>query len=348
MSAALFYGWKAFDQEVVEAIGDGSPAHVDKRADGGMSCPLDGHDDRLAWKDRDYKRGTERHWQPPVSFRVTPTYILCERLDNFIVGHDLVSAAIKGEWGKAETHRLGHENSEDAVSFNVFRSLQEAGSLHLVSQLVIGSPTPEPDLYLWGRRIYPDGSSAAWPELQAVRDRVERRHAQQTEPDVCLHIPDWGWIFIEAKLAHGIKTSQTAKKMDAWLSLYPAYATTLFDLERMKEIKHGHFPEQLLRNMLFADSIRGPHEWAHVVALGRKGDKTPISDWISACLASDCTVTTSQLTWEEIYQALPSEFDALSNLRRYFERKNYALRPAFDLGARSGPRSRRPDTSVGR
>lgn len=329
----MSYGWQDFDPEIVKAIAAARPECVVKKLGGGMACPLVGHDEWLAWQDDDYTNGTVAHGKPPVSFRVSPTYILSEPLDNFIVGHDLVSEAIDGHWGKAETARLGHENSEDAVSFNVFRSLQEAEALHLVAQLVTGSPTSEPDLYLWGRRIHLNGGSSPWPELRAARQKVEPDHQQQTEPDVCLHVPDWGWIFIEAKLAHGIKTSQSTAKMEAWLALYPAHAPTLFDLRRIAKVKHGNFPEQLLRNIVFADLVRGDNEPAHVVALGRKRDKTAISDWLSACLAAECTVSTSHLTWEEIYKALLSDSDGLSNLRGYFEQKSYSLRRAFDLDA---------------
>src|SRR4051812_36168263 len=119
-----------------------------------MTCPLVGHGEWLTWQGATHKDGTVSHGSPPVVFRVSPTYILDECLDNFITGHDLVKAAIQGDWGKAETHRLGYENSEDAVSFNVFRSLQEAGELKRVAQLITRIPVSEPDLYLWGRQIH--------------------------------------------------------------------------------------------------------------------------------------------------------------------------------------------------
>ncbi len=327
----MSYGWKDFDPEVVEGIGARHPEHVVKQPGGGMTCPLVSHDEWLLWQDDNYAKGTVPHGEPPVAFRVSPTYILRNPLDNFIVGHDLVAAAINREWGKAETGRLGSENSEDAVSFNVFRSLQEAGALSLVAQLVTGSSTAEPDLYLWGRRINLDGTSSSWPELQSVRTKVEPKHRQQTEPDVCLHVPGWGWIFIEAKLAHGIKTSESAEKMDAWLALYPSHSPTLFDLGSIAEVEHSQFPEQILRNVVFADLIRADDELAHVVALGRGGDPTPINDWVSACLSFDCSVSISHLTWEEIYKALPSESEELSKLRDYFEQKSYRLRRAFAL-----------------
>jgi hypothetical protein len=325
------YGWRDFDQAIVKAIAGGGPEHIVKQPSGGMKCPFVGHEDWLTWQGDTHADGTVPHGSPEVVFRVKPTYILSERLDNFIVGHDLVSAAINNEWKKAETHRLGFENSEDALTFNVFRSLQEAGELQRVARLVTEQLTPEPDLFLWGRQINKDGTSNTWHELQAVRRKVEGTHGQPTEPDVCLHVHGWGWIFIEAKFGFGIKTSESAKKMKSWLALYPRYAPLLFDLEQIANVRHREFPEQLLRNMVFAHLIRAKGELAHVVALGRAKDKTPIEEWVAACLASDCPVTTSRMSWEQIYRALPADSAELAPLRSYVENKSYALRPAFSL-----------------
>lgn len=44
-----------------------------------------------------------------------------------------------GSSGKAEIHRLGNENSGDALTWNVFRSLQDAGLLHLLTPLLCDS-----------------------------------------------------------------------------------------------------------------------------------------------------------------------------------------------------------------
>jgi hypothetical protein len=188
----------------------------------------------------------------------------------------------------------------------------------------------EPELFLWGRRINRDGSTEGWTELQAIRDRVEPKHRQQTEPDVCLHVPDWGWIFIEAKFDFGIKTAASDEKLRAWCNLYPSHARSLFDIDRLAAAKPREFPEQLLRNMIFAELIRGG-ENAHVVALGRKKDQTPIATWVEACLAESCAVATSVMTWEQIYHALPPADERVAPLRAYLENKSHSLRPAFDL-----------------
>jgi hypothetical protein len=70
---------------------------------------------------------------------------------------------------------------------------------------------------------------------------------------------------------------------------------------------------------------------AHVVALGREKDPTPTSAWCAACVASGCTVTTSVMSWEQIYGALPTGDGLLAELLGYLEAKSHSLRPAFNL-----------------
>jgi hypothetical protein len=326
------YSWRDFDQSLVRRIASADPRYLDKQSAGGMKCPLLGHEGEwLRWQGSDHVRGTVPHSSPELAFRVAPTYILSDRLANFIVGHELIQAALNGDWDKAETHRLGHENSEDALTFNVFRSLQECGHLARIAELVTGGAVAEPpELFLWGRRINRDGSTESWPELQAIRDRVEPEHGQQTEPDACMHVRDWGWIFIEAKFDFGIKTATSAEKLQAWCELYPSQAPTLFDREYLAAVAPTQFPEQLLRNVVFAELIRGGEE-AHVVALGRELDRTPIAAWVAGCLADSCAVSTSVMAWEQIYRALPLAGSEIARLRDYFEAKSHSLRPAFNL-----------------
>lgn len=145
-------GWPDFDDHIVGKLRGGDPAALDKSLGGGMQCPFAGHDDRLRWHDEGYTKGTQAHGEPAVPFRVSPTYILEDPLENFIVGRDLVAGALQGTWKKAETSRLGYENSEDALSWNVFRALQEAGQLDLAARVLTGIEiTGDVELLLWGR-----------------------------------------------------------------------------------------------------------------------------------------------------------------------------------------------------
>jgi hypothetical protein len=189
-------------------------------------CPLKEHPGhRLLWRGGSHRKGTEYHGDPPASFRVSPTYVLKHPQDNFIVSHELLGQLE----GKAETWRLGNENSEDALSFNVFRSLQKAGALREAARLLTGvEMTTEPELIVWGRRL----SSAAThpvPELQAALSVLEAWPGQKTEPDVILRVPHWGWVFVEAKLASPTSTLKgKPEKLKNWGSVYGG--SGIFDL----------------------------------------------------------------------------------------------------------------------
>ena len=148
------YGWRDFDQEVVEGLVENDSRFIDRRGNGWILSPLLGHyDTRLPWKDDNYKRGSVPAGDPPVSFRAAPTYVLEHPLDNIIAGREVIAEAVAGAWRHGEAGRLGNETSEGAVTWNVLRSLQEAGRLGVAaSAFTARSVDTEPALGFWGRR----------------------------------------------------------------------------------------------------------------------------------------------------------------------------------------------------
>ena len=85
-------------------------------------------------------------------------------LQNGFVGHPF----------KYESHRLGSENSEDALSWNVFRSLQEGGQLARVAGMITGEfLSYEPFLYLWGI-CTTDDELKPWSLLMSTRAGRQR------------------------------------------------------------------------------------------------------------------------------------------------------------------------------
>ena len=325
-------GWSDFDADIVAKLRGGDPAAINKAPDGGMQCPLAGHDEWLRWHAEGYTKGTQPHGEPPLTFRVSPTYILDDPLENFIAGRELVAGALRGEWKKAETFRLGYENSEDAVSWNVFRSLQQTGQLRRAASVLAGVECEaEPELMLWGRRIDLDTTTPT-PEIQKALDTLEPTHTQQTEPDVVLRVPDWGWIFVEAKLSSPTSTyADKPAKLEAWRQRYADPTPGLFDTGALASADHKTFPEQLLRNVAVAHAVRANGERAVVVALVRQRYADVVRDWGVDYMAADAPVATRSVTWEQLYAALPPAGADLSTLRIYMERKSVGLLPAFDL-----------------
>jgi hypothetical protein len=287
-------------------------------------CPLAAHDShRLAWRSGDYRRGTEFHGVPPVSFRVSPTYVLEHARDNFIVAHELLAQLE----GKAETWRLGNENSEDALSFNVFRSLQEAGALGEAAQLLAGVEVgAEPELIVWGHGL---GASSAYhvPELHVALTELETWPGQKTEPDVILRVPGWGWIFVEAKLASPTTTFVgKPERLKGWVSTYGG--SGIFDVAAIDAADHARFPEQLLRNVAVAHRVAGPERLA-VIALVREANAPSVHAWAGGYVADDSIITGSA-TWEQLYR-LTAGREELAALREYMADKSVNLRRAFAL-----------------
>lgn len=328
-------GWRSLDQRVVAGLHRRDPAVVLPSPGGRIRCPLVGHDHWLSWKDGDLRKGTEAHGEPSLRLRVSPTYILDDPLENFIAGRELVMEALSGAWGKAETARLGHENSEDAVSWNVFRSLQEAGQLKLAVQVLAGVEIDrEPELILWGRRVHRSHTAPA-PEIERALDELEPAFTQQTEPDIVLRVPDWGWIFIEAKFSSPTSTyTGRSHKLEAWIERYAADFPGIFNRAALAGAKPKAFPEQLLRNVAVAHAVRAAGERAVVVALVREDYASAVQDWATPYLTPAGPIAAGSGTWEQLYAALPRD-DGLAVLRGYLEDKSAELRRAFKLGSRS-------------
>jgi len=325
-------GWSDFDQEVVEGLVENDSRFINRRAGGWIASPLLGHyDNQLPWKDDNFKKGSLPVGDPPVSFRAAPTYVLERPLDNAIAGRELIAEAVAGRWGNPEAARFGNENSEGALTWNVFRSLQESHRLAVVIRALTGfEPTAEPDLFYWGRHITSDAATS-WEELATTLDGFDPGATQHTEPDVSLHVPGFGWVVIEASFGPSSDAFDDPARVEEFLELYAAACPGLFDEERIRTTRLRDVPPLLLRTLAIAHSLRANGERAVVIALVREIDTADVERRVDRCLAGTAEVEFRRVTWESLYRALDPADPALEVLRRYLERKSFGLRPAFAL-----------------
>lgn len=326
------YGWRDFDQEVVGGLVDNDARFINRRAGGSIASPLLGHyDTQLAWKDDNFKKGSVPVGDPPVSFRSAPTYVLERPIDNAIAGRELIAEAIAGRWGNPEATRFGNESSEAALTWNTFRSLQEAGRLGAVVSVLTGyEPAAEPELFTWGRRITLDATTE-WEELGATLDALEPDVTQHVAPDVCMHVAGFGWVVIEARFGPSSDAFDDAASVEEFLAGYGPACPGLFDEERIRTTRLRDVPPVLLHTLAIARSLRAAGERAIVIALVRESDTADLERRIDRCLAATADVMFHRVTWESLYRALDPADLALVSLRDYLESKSYGLRPAFAL-----------------
>jgi hypothetical protein len=268
------------------------------------------------------------------------------RLRNFIVQPDLARTVALAKGMKVEAHRLGHEMSEDALSWNVFVGLAVAGKLREAAQLLTGRALrSEPSLYLWGRYIdLRHGDPAVYPELSRVRAELEQGISIPTEPDIMLIAPGEMLICIEAKfgsrnpLAHDSRTA-AGEKPTTREGLLARYLEPSEYAKRcvLRDQIGKRFHSQLFRNIVFACEMAGELPW-HVVNLVSDTQIDHADDSFAPPTADVCCYLDrdhqncfTYRTWEDLHAKLIRDHADLEGLDVYLRGKSAHYHPAFKL-----------------
>ena len=256
------------------------------------------------------------------------TYSYQDVRRNIIADPDALAAEIVGHPGKFEGGRLQLERSEDAVSWNVFRSFQNAGLLHEVASAMVGVARPdEPDLYLWGIRMTGRGFPT-WDLLAAARRFFEASlpvDRPLTEPDIALHLPGRYLILIEAKFTspngtyvRGPRRSKADLTLDELLTIYRAPSLRILDSQEANRRGRVHY--QLWRNTVFAEWMAGqdaPSTEAYHVNLVREGFEHEAAEEFGGLVRPEFRNRFQQATWEGLHSIARRHPASLGLLCRY-------------------------------
>jgi hypothetical protein len=281
------------------------------------------------------------------------TYTYQSAPRNIIASPDLFERHVLQNPFKYESHRFGFERSEDAVSWNVFRSLQEAGALAQIGELFTGERSPiEPHFYLWGLDLSEDRFEP-WRLLVAARERFESAlpvERPQTEPDIALHLPGRYLVLIEAKFTspnttyeRGPRRDKQSLTLDELLDIYDDERLTIINRQNAHAANRVHY--QLWRNTVFAEwmaQLDHPRTKAFHVNLVREGYEQESGQEFQRLLSAGYENRFRQVTWESLYRATQGE-GRLALMHRYLETKTAGLARAFQLGKSSvgSPATRR-------
>ena len=275
------------------------------------------------------------------------------RLRNFRIRPELAREIALQSGAKAESHRLGYEMSEDALTWNVLVGLAEAGRLRQALRFLTGRDVEaEPALYLWGQLIDVTTTRKRGPfqQLEMIRKRLENGIGRfKTEPDAMLVIEGQLLVCIEAKFASGNplareatvkageKPTDRATLLRRYLDQSGPETRRIIDRRGIGETFHS----QLFRNVVFASEMADGHDW-HVVNLvsstqwarGRESKrysfKSP-EEHVRAFLHPSRKQSFCFRTWEDLHKALIKDDPALIVLDTYIRSKSAHYRRAFDL-----------------
>lgn len=283
------------------------------------------------------------------------------RLRNFIFQEQkqYVKEHVLQSSTKAETWRLGYENSEDAVSWNVFVGIMMAGALsHAMSWLAGKKIDGEPELYLWGSHIDLDNNLYDfYPSLCQARESIEpdiRRFF--TEPDVMLIVPKKFVMSIEVKFTSGNtlaqiekekeSSGQKPKSVEGIIERYFTQNTFWKDGSRYihpNDINHKKFHGQLFRNMVFASGMAekfdgdwqvvnlvSTTQWEKRISTKDTDYKDP-SDSVRCYLMDQYKQRFTFQTWECLFAHVIKDNNSLQDVAEYMKGKSAFFKPAFVL-----------------
>jgi len=151
-------------------------------------CPIEGCDTQVEYPSRKNPcNGPSNYCQIHKIYRRKNTYIYKEKTDNLITGIDLFKNVFDNQDNvKFDKERIGNENSEDALSWNVFVTLKKANELKAVVSLITSkSYEEEPELILWGYNL--NSPNKPINELEIFRKKYELEIPVKTEPDIILN-----------------------------------------------------------------------------------------------------------------------------------------------------------------
>lgn len=262
---------------------------------------------------------------------------------------ELFEENVLGNTFKAESGRISHETSEDALTWNVFTAIAQAGLLtDLASHIVRGQLSGESELYLWGLRI-PCGAQAArcvaFPPLLAARETFEFDIPHfNTEPDIMILLPNRILLAIEAKFTSGNPLAlarendlagEKPQSREGITRRYTPKALNSVAVEPDAVESSAPFYSQLYRNLIFvihmAEQLGVDWHLANLVSqtqfARRRGD-----EYCDPTAFIQMVVPKPHFTflrWEEVYEFASAA--SLSVLTDYMVHKTAHLKVAFDL-----------------
>jgi hypothetical protein len=276
----------------------------------------------------------------------TSTFIYKDPLRNICFERDYFKGAILNNPQKAETHRFGNENSEDALTWNVFSSLARQRRLSALSRCLSQVNTnDEPELYLWGLKVSLDDPApprifdALCTSRKVFESDIARMH---TEPDIMLYAPRKFLILVEAKFRSGNTIAKPGAKDSPREK--PRTPTGILQRYSTRKLPPGslltptkEIPlfSQLYRNLVFAIHMASQLnvQWG-LVNLTSKLPPKEMSDlrtFTDAVLAPDTRQRFVSYTWEQLFRDHVEGRDKLHELAAYLRHKSANCGRAFDI-----------------
>jgi len=167
-----------------------------------VQCPVGGCSQKVERQRVSFKR-EDRFECPKHNIYISPTtFEYQSEADNILwKEEDDLNLFNQIKTVKRES-RIARDNSEDAVTWNVFRFLERNDLVESTLSSIIGFPLKSSELIYWS---YSQRENSGWSKLNKARGEFGEEIKRSSEPDIIVKT-DNSLLFIEAKLIAGNET----------------------------------------------------------------------------------------------------------------------------------------------
>lgn len=265
---------------------------------------------------------------------ITPSTFIYDTLQDNLLWYDeedqgLIRKILKRKRVKAQ---LFHDNSEDAVTWAVFRYLEKerlaSGFLGKLSGVMV----ERPKLIYWS---YSPSEQNAWSDLEKAREEFGERKKRGSEPDLIIK-SDNALFFIEAKLTANNETSDRPDNLKKYLIGGNGWYDTVFESDyqtiAIRERKY-----ELLRFWLIGTWIAKQLDLDfYLVNLVLRRKEKNIESIFKEHIKENPRRRFIRTTWESIYDYIVNNSSSGKNKQvmiRYFRNKTVGYRKGRLQGA---------------
>jgi hypothetical protein len=266
-----------------------------------VECPVKGCFEKIERQRRTFKR-EDRFKCPEHKIYISlSTFEYENEEDNLLWKETSDTDLLRRIKAVKRESRMARDNSEDAVTWNVFRFLERNNLVSSVIGELAVSPVENPEVIYWS---YYQKENTGWSELNKAREEFGERLERGSEPDIIIK-SDNALFFIEAKLTAGNETVPSDKSSS---KKYETGGDNWFSRVFKSDFKRVAIEEQkyeLLRLWLLGTwtaKQQGLNFYLVNLVLSRKDEK--IETLFKAHIHENEGMRFIRLSWEDIYQQI--------------------------------------------
>lgn len=296
-----------------------------------VECPVRGCSQKVARQHNSFQAAPQFQC-PDHHIYISPsTFEYPTEPENLLWKDDQDVLLLQSIKGNKRESRMARDNSEDALSWNVFRYLEKKGHLSAMTSCIIGRDLGPLHLVYWS---YSQVHQGAWPELTAARQEFGEHLQRSSEPDL-IAFNDKAVIFVETKFTASNETTPTdpgnqKKYVTGGNGWYHQVFASDYDVVAIESEKY-----ELMRFWLLGSWIAAQNEREfYLVNLVRSEFEQDIEKLFGRHIKANAHRHFMRVTWEEIRRQIAGRIPSSAerdSLLEYYEYKTVGYSPSGEL-----------------